>query len=139
MLSAGQIFWVVYANSDEKSAYVIRGLVNAITPTKDKDDLVIKYLDLSDGGSFNSRRESELYLSNFNYLDVKNTKKLNYIFSNLLDADKFIKAVEAGEIIAERLTLEDRSYGVHMSHCFGGHHSHGCKYGESDICPAKPP
>jgi hypothetical protein len=39
-----------------------------------------------------------------------------------------------------RLTIEDHSWGVHMTHCFQGDEEHGnpysCKYGEDDICPA---
>jgi hypothetical protein len=56
------------------------------------------------------------------------------------------RVAEAEETRDKRLKPGDRSYGVHMRHCYGlsddpmpgmeGVERFSCKYGEDDICPA---
>lgn len=135
-LIIGKFFWIVFAESFYKSAFKMKCVVTGIETQE--HDIEVEYVYLLEPSVFTfSNRPNKLHLRNFNYLDIKNTKKLDYLFFDEAEADKFIKSVQSGEIVAERLTIEDRAYGVHMSHCFQGNHC-GCKYGEDDICPANP-
>ncbi len=65
-------------------------------------------------------------------------KRLKEVMA-LLDKQERIAEAKATE--HNRLTPEDGSYGVHMTHCYGfnyddGEGEYSCKYGEDHICPA---
>lgn len=127
--------WMVRASSTDKSAWIDKKLIL---------DVYVKENYYGDGESANMLKVvsddvvNDMNLIMWNYGDIKNTKELHYIFFTIEAAEKFVAAVKSGEIVAEKLTPEDDSYGVHMSHCFQGWNRCSCKYGEVDICPANP-
>jgi hypothetical protein len=132
--------WMVFGYVGQKIAYKVKKIITSEPQLTLLDDGELDYVTVYCANTTPTETDtiSSFNPEHFNFVGIKNTKEFRWIFFSEAEADALITSVETGKFVVEKLTPEDRSYGVHMSHCFQGWNRCSCKYGQVDICPANP-